>query len=145
MASAMAAWPMYTSTRTAQQPMRHGQERGGQRKHQRNVIPRERPAIAMQKRNERVEQHYAKPILSRTMRIVSRAMSRHFRAAVAKTSSMRPGSRRSDSARGRIGTNSVSIESASTRLQSMHPQPAVVHFVATCVTVSAALTALWGG
>src|SRR5207247_5442766 len=46
------------------------------------------------------------------------------------------GSRRSAAARSRIGVRVAIMLSASTRLQSRQPQPAVRHFCATSATVS---------
>ena len=53
-----------------------------------------------------------------------------------------PARSRSAAARARIGTSSLSIDSASTFLQSMQPHPAVLHCTATCSTVAGGLNAL---
>jgi hypothetical protein len=84
-----------------------------------------------------------KPIRSRTTSIVSRARRRHRSAPAANASSTDLGLAASSAARRRIGTSSASIDSASTFLQSIHPQPAVRHCTATCSTVPGGLNARW--
>ena len=67
------------------------------------------------------------PISSFTSRIVSRAIARARAApspSISASSSARP---RTSIARSRIGPSSASIDSNKTFLQSMHPQPAVLH------------------
>ena len=88
-------------------------------------------------RSEGIKTH---PIAHRIHRLARQDCGSEPRR-VASASSTSCGSCASSAARRRIGTSSCSIDSASTFLQSMQPQPAVLHCVATCSTVLGGLNA----
>src|SRR6266568_4531573 len=85
--------------------------------------------------------HQASPVSSRPMQrrtwvIVSRASTRAFAAPARRVALTLSGSARSACARSRMGVSAAIILSASTRLQSRHPQPAVRQLWATRAWVS---------
>src|SRR2546425_7563414 len=73
----------------------------------------------------------SRPMQRRTWVIVSRASTRAFAAPARRVALTLSGSARSACARSRMGVSAAIILSASTRLQSRHPQPAVRQLCAT--------------
>src|SRR5207302_5757050 len=84
-----------------------------------------------------------KPMRRRTWAIVRRARARALPAPLRSRSSTRRGSARSASARSRMGVSAAIILSASTRLQSRQPHPAVRQLCATSLIVSGGEKPWW--
>src|SRR2546425_2993324 len=83
------------------------------------------------------------PIRRRTSAIVCRANARALAAPARRTSRTRRGSARRAAARSRMGVRAAIILSASTRLQSRHPHPAVRHLCATSACTAGAENPWW--
>src|SRR2546425_2132684 len=84
-----------------------------------------------------------KPIRRRTWSMVRRAMARAFAAPARSVSRTLCGSACSARARSRMGVSAAIILSASTRLQSRQPQPAVRQLCATSFSVSGGEKPWW--
>src|SRR5207253_6316038 len=85
----------------------------------------------------------SKPMHRRTRAIVARASARAFTAPARRVSLTVPGCARNSSARSRTGVSVAIILSASTRLQSRHPQPAVRQLCATSCWVAGGEKPWW--